>query len=278
MIGRRPFLDGLEQRMEDAEKLKLFEGRRSGKTSATRAVVTRFAQRGRPAAAIDLARVADAKQAALRLAEQLAPGLEAIAAAGRPTTWLGSAVGALVEHGERLEAVQAALMRDTAGPGDVLDHCASALADTPAAVLIDEAHHLASWDESDQQAVREFLRNDTRVGVMIASSERHALDELTEPDGPLEYAGHRLPMPRVAREDWEAELPRRFDAVGSPITGDGLSLLLDESRGHGYCTMFLARESARLGAVTEQVDDMIVRAALHIVERDELWELRDDGV
>src|SRR4051812_26867222 len=87
-IGRRPFIDGLEARLEDAEKRKLLEARGSEKTSVARAVLLRFAQRSRPSAAIDLARVRDAIEAAVRLAEQLAPPLEALARAGRQTTWL----------------------------------------------------------------------------------------------------------------------------------------------------------------------------------------------
>ena len=273
-IGRRPFIDALEQRLEDAEKRKLFEARRSGKTSAARAVLLRFAQRGRPTAAVDLARVRDPVEAAVRLAEQLAPGLESLQTTGRSTTWLSGVIGDEEDHATRVASLETALL-DVATPGKVLEAAANGLADDPAAILIDEAHHVAEWDERDQAALRELLKNDRRLGIVVSSSERHALDELTQPDGPLEYVGQRFLLPPIAREDWEAELPKRFSAVGVPISREGLALLLDESNGHPFCTMWLARESARLGSVTELVDDATVQAALHIVERDELWELRD---
>ena len=274
-IGRRPFIDALEQRMEDAEKRKLFEPRRSGKSSAARAVITRFGQRSRPAASVDLARVRDPIEAGVRLAQQLAPGLERLATAGQLTTWLHSTVVDLSDTSERAAAIEDALLQH-ASPGRLLETCALALADVPAAVHIDEAHNVAGWEARFQSDLRNFLRDDLRIGVVVSSSERHALEELTQPDGPLEYVGQRFLLPPIAREDWEAELPKRFSAVEAPIEPAGLQRLLDESRGHPFCTMWLARESARLGQVVGRVDDATVEAALHTVERDEQWELRDD--
>jgi hypothetical protein len=273
-IGRRSFIDGLEQRLEDAEKRKLFAGRRAGKTSAARAVLSRFAQRSRPAAAVDLARVQDPVEAAARLAQQLAPGLEELAAAGRMTTWLHATLGDLTETADRVAVIEGALL-EFASPGKVLEMCAQGLADEPAAILIDEAHNVAGWDADVVEELRCFLRDDQRLGVVVSSSERHALDELTQPDGPLEYVGQGIILPPIAREDWEAELPKRFTAIGTPINRAGLDRLLDESRCHPFCTMWLARESARLGMVIGRVDDASVEAALHIVQRDEQWELRD---
>jgi len=219
--------------------------------------------------------VRDPIEAGVRLAQQLAPGLEVVAAAGRLTTWLRATLGDLTETVDRLAAVENALLQH-ASPGRVLDACALALADDPAAVLIDEAHHAAGWEPQFQSDLRNFLRDDQRIGVVVSSSERHALEELTQPDGPLEYVGQRFLLPPIAREDWQSELPKRFSAVGAPIEAGGLERLLNESRGHPFCTMWLARESARLGLVVGRVDDAIVEAALHIVERDEQWELRDD--
>jgi hypothetical protein len=268
-VRRRPFIDSLESRLIEAQKVKLFEQRRSGKSSAARAVVDRFAARDRPAAAVDLARIEAPEHVAVELAGQLAAGLARLAADRRATGWLADAeVGDVTER----------LLDGHASPGRVLEMCAAALDDQPGAVLLDEAHHLAGWPETEQRAVREFMRDDTAVGVIVASSERHALDELTQVDGVLEYVGQRVSLPPVAREDWEVELPRRFEAVGTPIESGALALLLDESRGHPYCTMLLARESAHLGLPISEVTGVVIEAALLSVTRDEAWDLRDgDG-
>jgi hypothetical protein len=65
-IGRRPFIDGLEQRMLRAEKVKLLEPRLVGKTSAAKAVVDRFRLAGRLAAEVDLAATTDCPPAPWR--------------------------------------------------------------------------------------------------------------------------------------------------------------------------------------------------------------------
>ena len=51
-------------------------------------------------------------------------------------------------------------------------------------------------------------------------------------------------------------------------------MLLDESQLHPYCTMLLARESARIGATLGATGDAAVVAALDAAERDEAWGLR----
>jgi hypothetical protein len=93
----------------------------------------------------------------------------------------------------------------------------------------------------------------------------------------LRYVGQRFPLPRIDRGDWEHELPMRFEEAGVPITSDALTLLLDETRMHPYCTMLLAREAARVGQSVGGVTDVIVQAALLMAAEDEAWELRDEA-
>ena len=276
-IGRGPFIDSLEDRMLGAEKVKLLEGRRSGKSSVGQAVVRRFHAGDRPAAQIDLSRVADAAHASDLLAEQLAPALALAGQAKRATGWLAGMFAKLDQQSAEgtVAGVVAELLGDRKSPAEVLERSANALAGETGVVLIDEAHRLTGWTLEHQQGLREFLRNDTRVGVIIASSERSALERLTGEGQPFQYVGQRLPLPRIADEDWRAALPARFEAVGAPLDDDALALILEESRGHPYCTMLLARESARAGLAGAATTITAVYAGLLTARRDEAWELRD---
>lgn len=263
--------------MLDAEKVKLLEGRRSGKSSVGQAVVRRFHAGDRPAAQIDLSRVADAAHAADLLAEQLAPALALAGQAKRATGWLAGLFAKLDQQSAEgtIAGVVAELLGDRRSPAEVLERSAAALAGESGVVLIDEAHLITAWAPEHQQSLREFLRDDSRVGVIIASSERSALERLTGEGQPLQYVGQRLPLPRIADEDWRAALPARFEAVGAPADEDALALILEESRGHPYCTMLLARESARAGLAGAATTTAAVYAGLLIARRDEAWELRD---
>jgi len=276
-VGRGPFIDSLEDRMLGAEKVKLLEGRRSGKSSVGQAVVRRFHAGDRPAAQVDLSRVADGARAADLLAEQLAPALALAGQAKRATGWLAGLFAKLEEKSPEgtIAGVAAELLGDRRSPADVLERSAVALAGEAGAVLIDEAHLVTTWTTEHQRGLREFLRNDTRIGVIISSSEQSALELLTGEDQPLEYVGQRLPLPRIADEDWRAALPARFEAVGAPVDEDALALILEESRGHPYCTMLLARESARAGLAGSATTTAAVYAGLLIARNDEAWGLRD---
>lgn len=172
------------------------------------------------------------------------------------------------------ELVTQRLMERSLSPGSVLEHAAEGSIPGAGGVLIDEAHHLVEWDPDDQTRLREFLRNDRKLGVVVASSEASALDALTGPGQPLECVGIRLALPRIRDEDWRAALRPRFEAFSAPITDGALSLLLDESARHPYCTMLLARESARIGRALGETSDAAVLAALEVAERDEAWGLR----
>lgn len=276
-VGRAPFLDALQSRMDAAEKVKLFASRRTGKTSAASAVVARIGDQHRPVANVDLSRVPQSTDVARRLAEQLAPGLARTDRARRATGWLGEMLSSGEGVQERVVAdIAAHLAGDALQPGTVLERCAEVLEGQDGAVVLDEAHLIAGWDPDAQRSLREFLRNDTTLGVIVASSEAHALEQLTQEGGPLEFVGTRLPLPAIAREDWEAELPGRFDAIGAPIEPGALELLLDESRCHPYCTMLLARESVRVGSTHSAVTAATVYAGLATAQEDEAWRLRDN--
>lgn len=168
-------------------------------------------------------------------------GLAHAARAHRGVSWLAD----LTDDEGLLELITGGLMARGLSAGAVLARAAEGSIPGAGGVLIDEAHHMAEWHSDDRASLREFLRHHRKLGVVVASSEASALDELTGPGQILEYVGITLPLPRIADDDWRGALGPRFEAYGAPITDDALTLLLDESQGHPYCTMLLARESAR---------------------------------
>ncbi|MCA1699355.1 MAG: hypothetical protein LC790_10865, partial [Actinobacteria bacterium] len=219
----------------------------------------------------------DPARAARELAEQLAPSLAVMGKAKQATGWLAGLWAKVSPDTEEavIGQVVAGLLDERPLIGSVLDRCSAAIAGQNAAVLIDEAHLIADWPADQQASLREFLRNDARIGVIVSSSLASALERLTGEDGPLRYVGQRLPIPPIDRGDWEAALPTRFEAVGAPIEPDALALLLDESRAHPYCTMLLCRASARAGLPGGRTGVAAVSAGLLEVREDEGWELRD---
>jgi hypothetical protein len=222
------------------------------------------------AAEVDLARTPGEENVGAVLAEQLAAGLVAAARANRAVSWLAD----LPDDEELLERVTECLMERGLSAGTVLERAAEGSIPGAGGVLIDEAHHVAQWDPEDQGRLREFLRHDRKLGVVVASSEASALNTLTGPGQPFECVGIRLLLPRIKDEDWRAALRPRFQAFSARISDDALTLLLDESERHPYCTMLLARESAQIGRALGQTTDAAVVAALDVVEHDEAWGLR----
>ncbi|MTD47322.1 hypothetical protein GKE82_24255 [Conexibacter sp. W3-3-2] len=281
-VGRPSFLDDLDARMTRGEKHKLFATRRTGKTSAARAIVLRFRARGRPGAIVDLARL----QSAAATAESLIAQLRPASAAARKGRSGASRVLRSASQGhssqEGLVGQTLARLLDPAAksPAEVLESLGKSVGEhgASAVVVLDEAHVLADWPADEQAAIRSVLREDRSVGVLVASSEAHALEHLTADNGPLRYAGTRLPLPAIIDADWRSALTDRFRRLGAPIEPSALADLLELSHRHPYCTMLLARETAVVSEFLEQTTQAAVRAGLLVARTDEAWELRHDGL
>jgi hypothetical protein len=74
------------------------------------------------------------------------------------------------------------------------------------ALFLDEAHVIASWPGKEQAALGAALRDIPGLGVVIASSERRALELLSGDGGPLQYVGDRFSLPPIEEADWRSEL------------------------------------------------------------------------
>ena len=274
-VGRANIIDRLELRIRAADKVKLLRGRREGKSSAANAVIDRLLAADLAAAKVDLSRLRDSSEAARSLAQQLAPGLAARAQAHQATGWLAERLSELLSREERVVAdILGELLASTDSPAAILQRAAEASEGQPVAALIDEAHLIAAWPDGEQAALRDFLRDDRRIGVIIASSQRSAMRDLYQDGGPLQYVGEYIELGDIPLDDWRRELPLRFARVEGPITDDALEQLLGETGGHPGCTMLLARACARVGAGYE-VTTATVDLVLPEVRADEMWRLLD---
>lgn len=276
-IGRAAAIDTLESRLRACEVVKMLEPRRVGKTSVARAALERIQETGGTVAYVNLAARAGPEETAKDLADQLAGGVSRTRRrvggllAGLRRDGVGEALGD--EPALALRVAGELLLGDgIASPAVVIERAAARVEDRATAVLLDEAHALAKWPEPIRVALGSVLKDNKAAGVVLASSERSALERLTSPDGPLRYVGTRFDLPPIADEDWRAGLRERFAELDVPVASDALDLLLEQSEGHPYCTMLLARESARLGGGPGEVSVAVVQAALLTVRRDEAWQ------
>lgn len=274
-VGRANVIDRLEARLRGADKVKLSRGRREGKSSAANAAIDRLRAADLPAAKIDVVRLGTSEAAAVSLAKQLAPGLAARARAHQATGWLADRLKEVLDTEERVAAgFLADLLQTTASPAGILQRAAEGSEGEPIGVLLDEAHHIATWPEAEHLALQDFLRTDRRVGIIVASSRRSAMRALYQDGGPLQYTGETVELDAIPLDDWRRELPVRFDRVAAPVTADAVEQILHETGGHAGCTMLLARACARVGANYE-VTTATVDLVLPEVRMDEMWRLLD---
>lgn len=277
-IGRTSAIDSLEGRLRAFQVVKMLEPRRVGKTSVARASLARIRASGGATAEVNLAMHAGPEPTAADLARQLAGDLV------RARRRLGGFLSGLRRTGgtETIGDQADLMLRVTeellsgeqeASPAAVIERAAARVQHGGVtAVLLDEAHALAAWPEPARMALGAALKDNDALGVVVASSERRALERLTSEDGPLRYVGARFALPPIPSEDWRSGLRGRFVELGIPIADDALDLLLEQSRGHPYCTMLLAHESARVSAGMQETSAAAVAAALVSVQRDEAWQ------
>jgi hypothetical protein len=278
-IGRGPTIDGLAKRLLRGEVKKLYEPRRVGKTTVARGALRRLRAAGGVDAEVNVAIHRDPQDVARELASGLAAGMSVPEAARSGLQRLMGAVLPAREQlghdaGAILDVLQG-LLRDGHSPARVLAN-ASQHARRPLAVFLDEAHVIASWPAGEQEALGAALRDITGLGVVIASSERRALELLSAEGRPLQYVGDRFSLPPIADADWRSELAVRFGRLGIPIEPGALDILMESSTGQPYCTMLLARESAVVAIVGVGPGGLCtethVRAALLVARRDEAWQ------
>jgi hypothetical protein len=115
-----------------------------------------------------------------------------------------------------------------------------------------------------------MARADRRTGIALASSDARAQAKLKR-SSVLGYLGEEFPLPPIAAEDWRQGLRTRFTQLDLPIDERALTLLLEQSRCHPYCTMLLAKHAAQLAQPFGAVGESVIRLALPTVQRHEAW-------
>jgi hypothetical protein len=281
-IGRVPAIEALAAHLRAGDVTRLFDRRRWGKSSVARAALARMETDGLTALRLPLDEYPTSAAAAAFLASVFA---SPAARAARRTRGLGSRIGdPLKRAGKTLGSPETSLagrLLDGLGAEQltlrhVLTLIPGELARTGkhAALAIDEAHVIAKWDDEERAALRAFFaRDDRRTGVVLASSEAGAEEMLKTPEV-LGYLGEHFRLAPIADEDWRHGLRERFERAGVPIAPGALDLLLEESCGHPYCTMLLAKHAAELGVTFGDVTVGVVRVALPTVREHEAWKLR----
>jgi len=278
-VGRIDSIEALADRLRAGDVVRVFDRRRWGKSSVARAALQRLHVEGLITARVALDEYPTPAAAAAVLAEAFAAPSRRATTAARS---VGSRIGEVLSRGG-----QAAGSEEASVVGGLLEGLRpeevtlqGVLAAIPemltthsqrAAVVIDEAHVIETWEKEARAALRAFLANsDRRTGVALASSDERAERKLRR-SSVLGYLGEEFTIPPIATPDWNHALRSKFDEAGVPIEADALALLLDESRGHPYCTMLLAKQTAQLGLPFGATSTSVVRLALPTVEKHDAW-------
>ena len=283
-IGRGAFIGSVETRLLGGNVLIFADARRVGKTSVARASLARIEAAGGVIAEVNLAaHGSDHVGAASALAAELAGHL------GRQVQRVGDAARRLrgrraTEAAGRDAALAVELTAELLGPSRQIDSVirqAAARGDGRAcAVLLDEAHVIADWPEDVQEAVNAALRDSGALGVIVASSERRAIERLLDDGQALHMAGYPMALPEIDTVTWAAGLTERFGQLGAEVDPDALDALIAAAQHHPYCTMRLAAETALQAEQARSIrhverpiiDELAMNAALVIVRDDPVWK------
>jgi hypothetical protein len=306
-IGRGTAIEGLaRQVVEHRRHTLLIDERRVGKTSMAWAGLDRVRDGERGwAIEVNLKRgpITTSAVLAQQLAEQArAAGVrigsrsERIAERLRSGPKVGGApiaraVGKLIgvdelgEVADLADAIDQALATDDEGADADLRSvlhalvAASIAADVVLVIFVDEAQRLATdWSsEGDglyaQEALAEMMEDhDGHAVLLLAGSERGALQNLLAEGQPLHHDGMTFDVPAIAREDWRHALPERFAEIGLEIKVDRVDQILAATGGHPAQTM---RVCAHIGELADgqpfEITDVLVARAIENASRHPSW-------
>jgi len=306
-IGRGPAIDGLaRQVVEHRQHTLLIEERRVGKTSMAWAVLDRVraADRGW-AIEVNLKRgpITSSADLAQQLAEQArAAGVgiesrgEQVAERLRDGARIGGApivkalgkllgVEELAEVADVADAIDQALATDDEGAGVDLRSvlhalvAASIAADAVLVIFVDEAQRLATdWHDEDdglyaQEALAEVMEDhDGHAVLLLAGSERGALEKLLAEGQPLHHDGMAFDVPAIAREDWQHALPGRFAEIGLDVEPARIDQILEGTGGHPAQTMRVCAHIRELAdGQPFEITDVLVARAIKTASKHPSW-------
>lgn len=306
-IGRGSAIEGLARQVaEHRRHTLLIDERRVGKTSMAWAVLDRVREsehgwaievnlkRGPITTSAVLAQqlAEQARAAGVRIgsrSERIAERLRSGAKVGGAP--IARAVGKLFgvdelgEVADVADAIDQALATDDEGKDADLRSvlhalvAASIAADVVLVIFVDEAQRLATdWTSEDdglyaQEALAEVMEDhDGHAVLLLAGSERGALEQLLAEGQPLHHDGMTFDVPTIAREDWQHELPGRFAEIGLVIEPDRIDQILEATAGHPAQTM---RVCAHVGELARdqpfEITDVLVATAIGNASRHPSW-------
>ncbi len=278
-IGRLSSIKGMTDRLRAGDVVRVFDQRRWGKSSVARAALKRLEAEGLVTVRLALDEYPTPAAAAAVLAEAFSTRSERTVAGTRSLgTRLGGALsrGGQVAGSEEASAVGGllqGLQPEEVTLQRVLEAIPGELTrrNRRGAIVIDEAHVIAGWEGDARASLRAFMADDERrTGIALASSDSRAERKLRR-SSVLGYLGEEFSLPPIEIPDWNHELHIRFETAGVPIDDDALALLLEESHGHPYCTMLLAKQTAQLAQTLGAATTSVVQLALPTVRKHEAW-------
>jgi len=303
-IGRAPAIDGLARQILSIEQhTLLLADRRVGKTSMALAVLDRIRDTNTGwALEADLSRGPVLSSAALadRLSEHaraagvhVQPASAGILRDARKALKLAPALktaARLLELDELADATALAASIDQSlapvddGPLDLRTvlravQAAAIAAYRQTVIFIDEVQRLTTdWaDGGDslyaQEALAEVMEQpDGGVVLLLAGSERHAVEALLAEGQPLHHDGMRFDVPPIADDDWHHELPLRFAEAGLEVGRDHVEQILAASERHPQRTMRVCAHVLQLADGEHfEVSDVVIGVAIENARKHPSW-------
>jgi DNA polymerase III delta prime subunit len=156
---------------------------------------------------------------------------------------------------------------------------AAIAADRPTILFIDEVQRLSTYwrDPADsldaQTALAEVMEKpEGRIVLLLAGSERTAIEELLAEGAPMHHDGMSFDVPAIGDADWHHDLPQRFAEVELEIRREQIEQILVASGGHPQRTMRVCAHVEHLADGTHfDVTDVLVDQAIKRARAHPSW-------
>jgi hypothetical protein len=190
----------------------------------------------------------------------------------------------LEDAGQLAAAVDASLAPLDDTPLDLASvlraiQAAAIAADQTTIVFLDEIQRLSTdWDDADdsrrvQETLAEVMeRPDGRLVVLLAGSERTAVDELLAKGERLHHDGMGFEVPAISNADWQHALPLRFAESDLVVQEEDIVQILAASHGHPQRTMRVCAHVQQLAdGVHFEISDVLISQAIENARSHPSW-------
>lgn len=139
-------------------------------------------------------------------------------------------------------------------------------------VAIDEFQNIDSYDDSlaFQRKLRSYWQHHKRVTYCLYGSKRHMLlDIFSNSNMPFFKFGDIMFLEKIAREDWQEFIVRRFAETGKSIDAELSGIIADRVKNHPYYVQQLSQQvwlrtsrKCTLAIVDEAFESMVGQLSL----------------